>query len=142
MSDYRPVIIAATVGTLAVSANGAALLIALSPAPPPQAAAFGIIGLTTAFIGLIITILWACHREEPKPQKKRARVSKPKVPAAGDTEAYRLCEPRRHSALAIAAAPLTPAPQAAPAAAPVKIEAQVIVLEDWLKKHRPQQVPV
>lgn len=146
MSDRRPLIIAVTVGTLAVSANGAALLIAVSPAAPPEAAAFGIIGLTAAFIGLITTILWACRREQPKPQQKRGRVFTPWVPPADDTEAYLLPEPGRHSALALAAAPLAPvsapapALAATPAAAPQAVEAQVIVLQDWLKAHRPQHV--
>ncbi|HLI22173.1 MAG TPA: hypothetical protein VKV32_13695 [Stellaceae bacterium] len=149
MSDRRPLVFALTVGALALSANGAALLIAVSPAAPPQAAAFGIIGLTAAFIGLITTILWACRRDEPKPQKKRGRVFTPWVPPADDGEAYLLPEPGRHSALALAAAPRAsmtspapapPAPVAAPVAAPVKTEAQVINLQDWLKAHRPQHV--
>lgn len=140
MSDRRPIVVAITVGTLALSANGAAALIAVSASAPPQAAAFGIVGLTAAFIGLITTILWACRREEPKPQRKR--VFTPWVPPQDDTEAYMLPEPGRHSVLALAAAPVAAAPSlAASAPAPVAADAQVINLQDWLKAHRPQHAP-
>jgi hypothetical protein len=137
MSDRKPIVVAITVGTLALSANGAAALIAVSASAPPQAAAFGIVGLTAAFIGLITTILWACRREQPKPQRKR--VFTPWVPPQDDTEAYMLPQPGRHSALALAAAPLAAAPSLAPPA-PGVADAQVINLQDWLKAHRPQHV--
>ncbi len=146
MSDRKPIIIAVAVGTLALAANGAAVVVALAAAAPPQATAFGIIGLSAAFIGLIATILWA-WRDEVKPQQKRGRVFTPWVPPEEDTEAYLLPGPSRRSSLALAAAParqampMTIAPVAtlAQAAAPAPVaEAQVIDLRDWLKSHRPE----
>jgi hypothetical protein len=60
MSARKPVIIAIAVGGLALAANGAAAMIAITAsASPPEAVACGIIGLTAAFIGLITTIIWA-----------------------------------------------------------------------------------
>lgn len=145
MGDRRSLILAVTVGTLAVSANSAALLIALSRAAPPQAAAFGIIGLTAAFIGLIVTILWACRREQPIPRQRCGRVSVPWASPAEDADAYLLPGSGRHSALALAARPATPAraaaaPETAPVAKPAAVEAQVIDLQEWLKTHRRQRV--
>ena len=77
MSDRKPVIIALAVGSLALAANGAAAMIAIAAsAAPPEAVAFGIIGLTAAFIGLITTIIWA-FRDEAPPSIRHERVFTP-----------------------------------------------------------------
>jgi hypothetical protein len=59
MSDHRPVAIAVTVGTLAIAANAAAAIIAVSATARPEAMGFGIAGLSAAAIGLVLTTLWA-----------------------------------------------------------------------------------
>jgi hypothetical protein len=133
MSDRRSVVIAVTVGGLALAANAAAAVIAISANSPPEAAAFGITGLTAAFIGLITTILWAWREEAVKPQPRRGRVFTPWVPLPEDQEPH-FAAPRGASQLAVAAAPaamMTPAP--APAGG-----GRVIYLQDWLKAHAAQ----
>jgi hypothetical protein len=140
MSDRKPVVIAVTVGALALAANGAAAVVAVSAAAPPQAAVFGITGLTAAFIGLITTILWA-WRDEAQPQRPRGRVFTPWVPPQDDTEAYFLPQPvRAGQPLALAAAPTmslleVPAPKPAPVA-----EGRVIYLQEWVKAHAAPRV--
>lgn len=142
MSERKPIIIAVAVGSLALAANGAAAVVALSAAAPPQATVFGIIGLTAAFIGLITTILWA-WRDEVKPQPNCGRVFTPWGPPEGDTEAYMLPGPSRRSSLALAAVATeqaTPVTVATIAAVAPVADAQVIDLRDWLKSHRPERI--
>ncbi len=86
MSDRKPVVVALTVGGFALAANGAAVVIAISANSPPEAAAFGIIGLIAAFTGLITTILWAWREDAVKPQPRRERVFTPWVPLAEERE--------------------------------------------------------
>jgi hypothetical protein len=130
MSDRKPVIIAIAVGSLALTANGAAAMIAISASSaPPQAAVFGIVGLTAAFAGLITTIIWA-FRDDPKPAR-RERVFTPWsehleqafIPAAEPARAPR-------SSLALARLPIPAA-----MAAPVASEGRVVYIADWLKAH-------
>lgn len=145
MSDRKPIVIAVSVGALALAANGAAAVVAVSAAAPPQATVFGIVGLTAAFIGLITTILWA-WRDEAVPQRPRGRVFTPWVPAQNDTEAYFLPQPMRAGqplALAAPAALLDAPAVAAPVPAPkpaTAAEGRVIYLQDWLKAHSAPRV--
>lgn len=143
MSDRKPVIIAVTVGTLALAANGAAAIAAVSAAAPPPAAIFGITGLTAAFVGLIATVLWAWRDEAVVPQRPRGRVFTPWVPQEDDTEAYFLPQaPRAGQSLALAAPAAlldaVPAPAPKPAAVAPVSEGRVIYLQEWLKAHAPQ----
>lgn len=123
MSDRKPVIIAVAVGGLALAANGAAAAIAISASSsPPEAAAFGIIGLTAAFIGLITTIIWA-FRDEAQPIRHE-RVFTPwseheDVPAP-------IADRRGRASLALARS-------VAPAIAAETGEARVIYIAEWLK---------
>lgn len=128
MNDRKPVIIAIAVGGLALAANGAAALIAISASSsPPEAAAFGIIGLTAAFVGLIFTIIWA-FRDDPQPSIRHERIFTPWSERADEEELTPLPEPVGRSPLALARMP-APAPMPAPAAS----EGQVIYIAEWLK---------
>lgn len=131
MNDRKPVIIAIAVGGLALAANGEAAIIAISASSsPPEAAAFGIIGLIAAFIGLTFTIIWA-FRDEPQPSIRHERIFTPWSERAEEEELAPLAEPVGRSPLAlarVAAAPL-PAPMPTPAAS----EGRVIYIADWLK---------
>jgi hypothetical protein len=133
MSDRKPVVVAVTVGGLALAANGAAAVIAISANSPPEAAAFGIIGLVAAFTGLVTTILWAWREDAVKPQPRRERVFTPWVPLAEEFEP-RLVAARGASPLARAAMP-APAPLATPVPA---VSGTVIYLQDWLKTRAAQ----
>jgi hypothetical protein len=126
MRDRKPVIIAIAVGGLALAANGAAAVIAITASSsPPEAAVFGITGLTAAFVGLIATMIWA-FRDEAKPAHPRERVF---TPWSEQEEAFvPIAEPAGRSSLALARAP---AP--APIPAPVASEGRVIYLAEWLK---------
>jgi hypothetical protein len=131
MNDRKPVIIAVAVGGLALAANGAAAVIALSAsAAPPQAAVFGITGLTAAFIGLIATIIWAFRDDTAKPRQHHERVFTPW--SEQEEQFIPIAEPAGGSSLALAWAPV-PAPTLAPA--PAISEARVIYIADWLKAH-------
>ena len=130
MSDRKPAIIAIAVGCLALAANGAAAVIALSASSmPPEAAAFAITGLSAAFIGLIITIVWA-FEDEAKPAIRHERVFTPWSEREEQGEWAPRAEPMSRSPLAVArvAAP-APASMAAPAAR----DGRVIYIADWLK---------
>ena len=129
MSDRKPVIIAVAVGGLALAANGAAAAIAISAsAAPPEAAAFGIIGLTAAFIGLVTTIVWAFRDEAPP--IRHERVFTPW--SERDDAPALMTDIRGRSSLALAR---HEAPAVAPlvAAAPEPSEGRVIYLAEWLK---------
>ena len=133
MSDRKPVVIAVMVGSLALAANGAAAVIAISSNSPPEAAAFGIIGLTAAFAGLIMTMLWAWRGETARPQPRRERVFTPWQARVDVREPVLLAEPRASRALARA---IAPTPQPVPVAAPTGDV--VIYLEEWLKARAAQ----
>jgi len=125
MSDRKPVIIALVVGGLALAANAVGAVIAISESSsPPEAAAFGIIGLTAAFIGLIVTIVWA-FQEESKPAIRPERLFTPWSERA-EVDFAPLSVGR--SPLAIAHAP-APAPIATPAVS----DGRVIYIAEWLK---------
>jgi hypothetical protein len=125
MSDRKPVIIALAVGGLALAGNAIGAVIAISESSsPPEAAAFGIIGLTAAFIGLIVTIVWA-FQEESKPALRPERLFTPWSERA-EAEFAPLAVGR--SPLAVAHAP-APAPVAAPAVG----DGRVIYIAEWLK---------
>jgi len=131
MSDRKPVLIAVAVGGLALAANGAAAAIALSASSsPPEAAAFGIIGLTAAFIGLITTIIWAFRDDEPKPLRHE-RVFTP-WSERDDAPAAPMVDTRGRSSLALAHR-AAPAAASLAAAAPEASEGRVIYLAEWLK---------
>lgn len=66
MSDHRPIEIAVTAAILAIAANGAAAIIALSATARPEAMGFGLAGLAAAVIGLITTMLWARRGAAPR----------------------------------------------------------------------------
>ena len=138
MSDRNPVIIAVSVGGLALAANGAAAAIAISASPsPPEAVVFGIAGLTAAVIGLIAAVIWA-FRDETMPSLGREREFTPWSEHADAAELAPLAGPAGRSPLALAraAAPaqfLAPAP--APARAPAVSEGRVIYIAEWLKAH-------
>jgi hypothetical protein len=128
MKDRKPVIIAVAVGGLALAANGAAAAIALSAtAAPPQAAVFGIAGLTAAFIGLIVTIIWALRDDTVKPRQYRERVFTPWSEQEEDF-APMVAQATTRSSLALARVPL---PAMAPAAA--VSEGRVVYIAEWLK---------
>jgi hypothetical protein len=129
MSDRKPVIIAIAVGSLALAANGAAAVIAISASSaPPQAAIFGITGLTAAFIGLIATIIWA-FSDDVKPAR-RERVFTPWSEHMEQAFTRPLePTPAPRSSLALARQPL-PAAMAEPAS-----EGRVVYIADWLKAH-------
>jgi len=129
MSDRKPVIIAVAVGGLALAANGVAAAIAISASSaPPEAAAFGIIALATAFIGLIVTMIWA-FREETKPVIRHERLFTP-WSEREDLGLTPLLETRGRTPLALARAP---APAPAPLAAPAASDGRVIYIAEWLK---------
>lgn len=145
MSDRKPIVIAVSVGAVAVAANGAAAIIAVSAAAPPPAVVFGIAGLTAAFVGLIATLLWAWRDEVALPERPRGRVFTPWVPPQDDTEAYFLPQPTRAGQSLALAAPaalldVAPTPMPVPKPAPAAAEGRVIYLEDWLKAHRAPRV--
>jgi hypothetical protein len=127
MSDRKPVIIAVAVGGLALAANGAAAVIAVSANSPPEAAALGIAGLTAAFIGLLTTIIWAFRSEPVPPPRLGERVFTPwserEEPLPPLVEAF------GRSSLALARTAPAPAPVATPAAS----DGRVIYLREWLK---------
>ena len=129
MNDRKPVIIAVAVGGLALAANGAAALIAISASSsPPEAAAFGIIGLTAAFIGLIFTIIWA-FRDDAQPSIRHERVYTP-WSERDEEEFAPIAEPIGRSPLALAR---VAAPAPAPTLVPAASEGQVIYIAEWLK---------
>jgi hypothetical protein len=97
---------------------------------PPEAAAFGIAGLTAAFIGLIATIIWA-FRDEAPPPIRHERVFTPWSERDEEEPAPRTV-PAGRSPLALARA-AAPAPAPMPAATPVASDDRVIYLADWLK---------
>ncbi|HWE73977.1 MAG TPA: hypothetical protein VG328_12510 [Stellaceae bacterium] len=133
MNDRKPVIIAVAVGSLALAANGAVAVIAISASSaPPDAALFAITGLSAAFVGLIATIIWAL-RDDPKPASIRhQRVFTPWAERA-DEEFAALVETSGRSALALARV-AAPAPQRTEA--PAAGEATVIYIAEWLKTRR------
>lgn len=134
MSERKPVIIAIAVGTLALAANGAAAVVAISASSaPPQAAAFGVIGLTAAFVGLIATIIWAFRDEPQAPPIRHQRVFTPWSERA-EEEFAPLAEPSGRSALALARFPL---PAQAPAEEIAQSEGTVIYIAEWLKARTP-----
>jgi hypothetical protein len=128
MNDRKPVIIAVAVGGLALVANGAAAMIALSAtAAPPQAAVFGITGLTAAFIGLIVTIVWAFRDEPKQPSIRHQRVFTPW--SEQEDNFAPMAEPAStRSSLALARVPLP-----AMAASPAVSEGRVVYIAEWLK---------
>ncbi|HXE26969.1 MAG TPA: hypothetical protein VN656_00575 [Stellaceae bacterium] len=129
MNDRKPVIIAVAVGGLALAANGAAALIAISASSsPPEAAAFGIIGLTAAFIGLIFTIIWA-FRDDAQPSIRHERVFTP-WSERDEEEFAPIAGPIGRSPLALAR---VAAPAPALTLAPAASEGQVIYIAEWLK---------
>jgi len=136
MSDRKPVIIAVGVGALALAANGAAAVVAISASnAPPEAATFGIIGLAAAFVGFLITILWAFQDEAPP--IRHERIFTPWSERAEDEFAPRIdYKGRSPLALAARAAPAS-APQVATAPAiapaPADDENRVIYIAEWLK---------
>lgn len=131
MSDRKLVIIALAAGGLTLAANGAAAAIAISASSaPPEAAAFGIIGLSAAFIGLVLTMVWA-FRDEAKPSPRRERVFTP-WSERDDAEPVLIAAPRGRAPLALAQA-ASPAPAPAPIPAPAAGEARVIYIAEWLK---------
>lgn len=134
MSDRKPVIIAVAVGGVALAANGAVAAIAIAASSaPPEAAVFGIIGLTAAFIGLITTIMWAI-RDQAQPPIRHERVFTPWSARVDEEELAPLVAPVGRSPLALArAAAPAPAPSPAPIAAPAAEEGRVIYIADWLK---------
>jgi hypothetical protein len=131
MSERKPVIIAIAVGSLALAANGAAAVVAISASSaPPQAAAFGVIGLTAAFVGLIATIIWAFHDEPQAPSIRHQRVFTPWSERAEEEFAPLA----GRSALALARFPMlaqAPAEETAPS------EGTVIYIAEWLKARAP-----
>ena len=130
MSDRKPVIIAVAVGGLALAANGVAAAIAISASSaPPEAAAFGIIALATAFIGLIVTMIWA-FREETRPAIRHERLFTP-WSEREDLGLAPLVETRGRAPLALARTAAAPAP--APLAAPAASDGRVIYIAEWLK---------
>ena len=132
MSHRKLVIIAVAAGGLTLAANGAAAAIAISASSaPPEAAAFGIIALAAAFIGLMITVVWA-FREEAAPPIRRERVFTP-WSERDDIEPRLFAETRGRAALALAR---TAAPAPAPFAAPAASDDHVIYIEEWLKARR------
>jgi hypothetical protein len=133
MSERKPVIIAIAVGSLALAANGAAAVIAISAsASPPEAAAFGIIGLSAAFIGLIATIIWAFRDEPQAPSIRHQRVFTPWSERAD--EFAPLAELSGRSSLALARIPM---PAQAPAEETVPRDGTVIYIAEWLKTRAP-----
>jgi hypothetical protein len=129
--DRVPVIIAIAVGSLALAANGAAAMIAISASSaPPEAAMFGITGLSAAFVGLIATIIWA-FRDDPQPSIRHERIFTPWSERAEEFAPVAAASGR--SALALARMPM-PAQAPAEEAAP---DATVIYIADWLKAREP-----
>ena len=129
MRDRKLVIIAVAAGGLTLAANGAAAAIAISASSaPPEAAAFGIIGLTAAFIGLILTMAWA-FREEAKPAIRHERVFTP-WSEREDPVLLPIAEPRGRAPLALARAA---APAPAPVSAPAADQGRVVYIAEWLK---------
>jgi hypothetical protein len=127
MKDRKLVVIAVAAGVLTLAANGAAAAIAISASSaPPEAATFGIIGLTAAFIGLILTMVWA-FREEAQPAIRRERVFTP-WSEREDGEPMLFAEPYSRTPLALARAP-APAPIATPAAD----DGRVVYIAEWRK---------
>jgi hypothetical protein len=130
MSDRKPAIVAIAIGGLALAANGAAAVIALSASSmPPEAAAFAITGLSAAFIGLIITIVWA-FEDEAKPAIRRERVFTPWSERDEPEEWAPRAESVGRSPLAVARV-AAPAPVSMPA--PAASDNRVIYIADWLK---------
>jgi hypothetical protein len=130
MSERKPVIIAIAVGTLALAANGAAAMIAISASSsPPEAAAFGIVGLTAAFIGLIATIIWAFRDEPEQPSIRHQRVFTP-WSERSEEEFAPHAELSGRSALALARIPM---PAQAPAEETAPRDGTVIYIAEWLE---------
>jgi len=104
-------------------------LIAISASSsPPEAAAFGIIGLTAAFIGLIFTIIWA-FRDDAQPSIRHERVFTP-WSERDEEEFAPIAGPIGRSPLALAR---VAAPAPALTLAPAASEGQVIYIAEWLK---------
>jgi hypothetical protein len=137
MNDRKPVMIAVAVGSLALAANGAAAIIAISASSaPPEAALFGITGLSAAFVGLLATIIWA-FRDDPKPIRHQ-RIFTPWSERA-DAEFAPPAETSGRSGLALArvAAP-APLLTARPAEEPAASDGTVVYLAEWLKARGPE----
>jgi hypothetical protein len=134
MNDRKPVMIAVAVGSLALAANGAAAVIAISASSaPPEAALFGITGLSAAFVGLLATIIWA-FRDDPKPASIRhQRVFTPWSERA-DAEFAPITDTAGRSGLALArvAAP-APLLTARPAEEQAMSDGTVVYIAEWLK---------
>jgi hypothetical protein len=131
MSDRKPVIIAVAVGGLALAANGAAAVIALSASSaPPEATTFAITGLSAAFIGLIITIVWAFEGAS-KPALRHERLFTPWSEREAAQEPALFVKQSGRSSLALARV-------AAPTLAPAASAGRVIYIADWLKAHDAQ----
>ena len=134
MSERKPVIIAIAVGSLALAANGAAAMIAISASSsPPEAAAFGIIGLTAAFVGLIATIIWAFRDEPEQPSIRHQRIFTP-WSERSEEEFAPLSGLSGRSALALARVPM---PAQAPAEESAPRDGTVIYIAEWLKARAP-----
>jgi len=148
MSDHKPIAIAMTVGTLAIAANGAAAIVALSATTRPEVMGFGIAGLAAACVGLTLTLVWACSSDPREQRKPRRKIFAPWRPEAFEVEAEPdpteipvLSEIDEQSAiaavrLAMAAQPvqrLRPQPRPTPAPAP-NSEPVVVNLHDWLQE--------
>jgi hypothetical protein len=133
MNDRKPVMIAVAVGSLALAANGAAAVIAISASSaPPEAALFGITGLSAAFVGLLATMIWA-FRADPKPSSIRhERIFTPWSERADEFAPIAETGSRSGLALARVAAP-APLLTARPAEEPATSEATVVYLAEWLK---------
>ncbi len=145
MSDHKPIAIAMTVGTLAIAANGAAAIVAMSATAAPEAMGFGIAGLAAAFVGLTLTLLWACS-SDPREQRAPRKVFAPWKPEEFEVDADpseipvlpELDEQASIAAirLAIAKQPASqarPQPRAVPAPSNDRV---VVNLHDWLSEHR------
>ncbi|HEY1502744.1 MAG TPA: hypothetical protein VGF92_00525 [Stellaceae bacterium] len=134
MNDGKPVIIAVAVGGLALAANSAAAAIALAASSaPPEAAVFAIIGLTAAFVGLMITIAWA-FQAEPQPATQHERVFTPWSEREETGLMFAEAAGRSSRGFArTAAAPAEMLAEPAPMPAPAASDGRVIYIADWLK---------
>ncbi|HEY3918747.1 MAG TPA: hypothetical protein VGL83_13195 [Stellaceae bacterium] len=108
MNRGKAVVVAIAVAAPVIAANVAVAAMAAATNSPPEAATFGITGLTAALIALILAILWAWRSEPAQP---RAAAIEPIAPA-------------------IAPPPAQPSS--------VAVSGAVIVLADWLKAHSVQ----
>ena len=149
MSDQKPIILAATAGALALTANGVAAAIAISATGQPEAIAFGAVGLAAAFIGLVTITLWACYdtntrREEPRQRpaqdrraqnhQPRKRVFTPWSEAPHDDEALVLNPPALEP-MDFAEMVEAEEENELETVAPITGGAAIIYLADWVKRH-------